>query len=556
MKKALLLLTVATACAYAGVVDNGFVSVDDIGYLALPYPLQQGLSLDFVGWALTTFEMSNWHPLTWISYAIDVSLFGASPVGVHVENVALHLGAALLLALALMELKLSRVAACMTAATLALHPIHVESVAWAAERKDVLSGLALAGMLLAWARYAARPRAATYAAALLACVLGLLAKPSFVSAPVVLLLVDLWPLGRHRTVAWRRLAVEKMPFAVLGVAVSGLTLLAQTDALRTALPLPLSARLANAIVALARYGEKLLIPTDLCAFYPFPPDGHPPGRIVWAIAVLAVVALWATRRARRGSLDVAVGVVAFVVMVFPMLGILQVGRQAMADRYAYLPSVLLTAGLFAALVEGASVRRLRASVVAFLVVAAAWCGLTRAQVRTWRTTEAMLDNTLAKTRDNVWALWVYADEDLGRGLPESARLHNEAALAIEPDNVSLLERQAQILVALGRAGEALVLTQALVERAPDRPKVARTHARVLAAVGAEAAAIESFQRAIFLGSTEAASCESDIGVLLMVAGRVDEARFHLELASAMAPERADLADRARRARLTAAPTAP
>jgi hypothetical protein len=279
----------ATLLVYAPVIQHELVGFDDGRYLER---VRDGLSLRGVGWAFTSLELSNWHPLTWLSLQLDVALFGTGPRGFHITNLILHLLTTAALFGALQSLTRRTWPSLVVAAAFALHPLHVESVAWMAERKDVLSGLFFALMLWAYARYAARETALRYAAVAVALSCGLMAKAMLVTAPAVLLLLDFWPLHRWREVGWRRCALEKVPLLVLCSGAAIVALIAQSH---TAMPdlhvLPLHARFSNAGLSYWAYLRDTVLPVHLAIYYPHPGAGVPllPGLLA-SLAILGVSA--------------------------------------------------------------------------------------------------------------------------------------------------------------------------------------------------------------------------------------------------------------------------
>jgi protein O-mannosyl-transferase len=353
-----LLLVLATLALYNPVVHHPFVNFDDDRYVTDNIHVQNGLHWSTVKWAFTTYDEANWHPLTWISHALDCQLYGLNPAGHHYTNVLLHSLNAALLFWILWSATGATWSSLMVAALFALHPINVESVAWVAERKSVLSMLFFLLALWSYERYADKPSVARYAgvAAMFAC--GLMAKPMVITLPFVLLLWDYWPLGRmsfangrssdDRKVPWQWLALEKLPLLLISAASSVVTVKAQRagDAIGSMVEYPLRARLGNAMVAYVRYIGKAFWPSRLSPIYPHPGNGLK----MWMVAAAAILLLAITGlviAARRRYL--VVGWLWFLGTLIPMIGLVQVGTQAMADRYAYLPFV----GLFIMVVWGA-----------------------------------------------------------------------------------------------------------------------------------------------------------------------------------------------------------
>jgi tetratricopeptide (TPR) repeat protein len=402
-----VLLALVTFAVYSRVTGHEFIVVDDPGYVGHPM-VAGGLTAEGVRWAFTESNSANWHPLTWLSHMLDAELF-ESDAGKHLlVNAGLHaLNAALALA-ALVALTRTRWASLLVAALFALHPQRVESVAWASERKDVLSATFFFLVLLLYARHARAPSAVRLAPVVLAMALGLMAKPMLVTLPFVLLLLDLWPLERFGRERAARLVLEKLPLLALSVASCALTVWAQGAgrALRSEEALSYGARLANAAVAWVAYLGQAVWPAGLSLFYPHPALVDPEGFDVLAApvlggALLLVLVLAAAVRARRSCPWVTVGVLWYLGMLVPVLGIVQVGGAARADRYTYLPIL----GILIALVWG--VRALvpapaarRGLVAAGLVLATAYAGATWRQVGLWRDTGTLLEHAVAVTERN------------------------------------------------------------------------------------------------------------------------------------------------------------
>jgi hypothetical protein len=324
-----------------------YVAYDDNVYVYLNPRVRQGLSFDGIGWALTALYI-NWHPLTWLSLMLDVQLFGMNPGRQHLVNVAFHIGSTILLLLGLTRLTRKPARCALVAAIFALHPLHVESVAWIAERKDVLSTFFELLTLLLYAGYAQKRTALRYSAVLLAFACSLMAKPMAVTFPFVLLLLDYWPLHRLTLPLSRaklgRLLWEKAPLLALSAGASVLTMIAQASS-GAVIPLarvPFAARLSNAVIAYVRYIEKAFWPAKLGVLYPLEPASvrNAAASLVILMVVSGIAIYWLRRRPY-----VLVGWLWYLGMLFPVIGLVQVGNQSMADRYMYLPLVGLSMAL-------------------------------------------------------------------------------------------------------------------------------------------------------------------------------------------------------------------
>ena len=350
-----LLLVVVVLIAYGTVWHFDFVNIDDDFYVTENAQIQQGLSLDSVLWAMTTIEEANWHPLTWLSHMMDVQLFGLNPGGHHLTNLLLHIANVLLLFGVLQQMTGAVWLSALVAALFALHPLNVESVAWVAQRKTVLSTMFWLLTVLAYVRYVKKPNWGRYLGMMGIFVLGLMAKPMLVTLPCVLLLLDYWPLkrlGKDSKEFWERLprlAAEKLPLLIPVAAISVVTLEAQSQAgaISTWEWLPLGTRVANAVAAYGLYLKKMLWPMDLAVFYPHPGNSLEVWPVALAALLLVILSLgvwWQGRRSRY----LVVGWFWYLGTLLPVSGLIQVGGQAMADRYAYVPLM----GLFIILVWG------------------------------------------------------------------------------------------------------------------------------------------------------------------------------------------------------------
>ncbi len=354
------LVTLALDARVAGFQLTFF---DDATYLTDNAQLRAGLSWDSVAWAFTTLHFGNWHPLTWLSWLLDVQLFGFDAGAFHLGNALLHAVNAGLLLLVLERLTGARWRSALAAALFALHPLHVEAVAWASERKELLAALFGLLALMAYARHAARPSASRFAVVALAFAASLASKAMWVTLPFLLLLLDIWPLQRwsgsplpvdpetpsrpRRTLG--ALVVEKLPLLALAAATAAVTLVAQRrGGAVSGLELGLGTRAGNALVAYARYLGKALWPADLSVFYPYPVDGWQAWQVAGAALLLATLSGLALRRGRTAPV-LLMGWCWFLGALVPVIGLVQVGGQSMADRYTYLPGI----GLWVAAAWGA-----------------------------------------------------------------------------------------------------------------------------------------------------------------------------------------------------------
>jgi hypothetical protein len=439
-----LLLTLA---AYSRAIHFDFTYYDDPDYVTNnPYVLG-GLTWDGLVWAFTSFHTANWSPLTWLSHMADCQMFGMRSGWHHATSVLLHTAAALLLFAAVKRLTGARWPSAFVAFVFALHPLHVESVAWVAERKDVLCAAFWFLGLFCYAGYVERPGAAPYLLVLAAFCLGLLAKPMIVTFPFVLLLLDVWPLRRLSIAAVR----EKIPFFVVALAGAVVTFLAQQagHAVRSLSAIPFGMRVANAVVAYAVYLARMFWPANLAVFYPYP--SHLPA---WQIAASGAVLTCVTAvaiRLRRSQPYLLVGWLWYLGTLVPVIGLLQVGLQASADRYTYVPMVGIAIMLAWGMADFLSAR-LRARPV-IVSAAAAVCSacfvLTFIQSRYWQNSETLFSHAIASTANNALAHNILAVCYLAQRRDQEAIAHLHEALRIEPDYGPA---HANLAVALRRTG--------------------------------------------------------------------------------------------------------
>jgi protein O-mannosyl-transferase len=343
------LLALVTLGVYGPTTKSHFIEFDDPAYITSNAHVQQGLTLHNIAWAFTSLDEANWHPLTWLSHMMDVQLFGLNPAGHHATSIVIHATNAAFLFLILAGATGCRWRSLLVAALFALHPLNVENVAWVAERKSLLCMFFSLATVAFYGRYTHAPNRKSYLCVAIAFALALMSKPMAVTLPVLLLLFDYWPLNRinpDNTPQYTALIREKIPLFIMSIASSIITIMAQHrgHAVSDLVHLPLSQRLANAAVATVTYARRTFWPNDLSYFYPHPGASLSIAAILTAIVILiAVTALVYRFRDHR---PLVVGWLMFLIALLPVIGILQVGMQAMADRYAYLPTI----GLFIAVV--------------------------------------------------------------------------------------------------------------------------------------------------------------------------------------------------------------
>ena len=529
-------LFLGTLLIYAPVVHDEFLGYDDLMYVHAPM-VERGLTTEGVRWAVGVGPgRFYFHPLAWMSHMLDVQLFDHNSAAHHFANVVYHAAAAVLLLVVLWRMTGAVWASAMTAALFAWHPLHVQSVAWVAERKDVLSGITFALALGAHTWYARRPRPARYGLLLLAAAAALASKPTLVTLPCVLLLLDYWPLRRRG--AWTTLVVEKLPLLAMAAAASVASYKIQVmdAAVRPADAMPLPVRLGNVFVSYLRYLYKTLVPVRLSIFYPY--QVWPVWQVAAAAAALAAVTLAVLWQARRRPY-LLVGWLWFGGMLVPTIGLIQAGSQAMADRYTYLS---LT-GLFIAACWAArewattAVRRAAAAWAGGIVLAACTAG-TVYQLSFWRDEFTLFTRALEVTGDDNWQAHGFVGRALAaRGDEVAAERHYRAALRRNPGYVEGYVNYANLLLRRGDYDGSIGLYQQALTRNPALSSARNNLGIALARKGDLPAAEASF-RAVVQADPGSADGETNLGGMLLREGRSGEAIPHLERALILQPDNA------------------
>ena len=577
------LLLLAVALVFGQTVRHEFVNFDDQVYVYENLHVQNGVTPQGLAWAFTTFDAANWHPLTWLSHLLDFQFYGLWAGGHHLTNVLLHAVSAIVLFLVLRQMTGRLWPSASVAAVFAIHPLHVESVAWVAERKDVLSGLFFVLTLAAYLGYVRRPFSMLRYLLVVVCfALGLLSKPMLVTLPLVLLLLDYWPLGRfgktgsgatdhvytvpgsagsegrrvkderrtenaattmvsgssssaQRTVeqagALRsglfRPILEKIPFLLLAAASCATTLMAQTSAMTTLEELPFVCRAANAVMSYVAYLGQSLCPTGLAVFYP-----HPQNALSWWILggclLLVSVSIVVVMR-RRTRPYLLVGWLWYLGLLVPVLGLVQVGNQARADRYMYLPLVgpsLALAWTTLEFVGNSFVRRWLCG-TACLLALVSLTGLSWQQVSIWHDTETLWTHALTSTSRNCLAHSNLALLLSGRGQAEEAIAHYQKALEIKPDNAEVHNNLAVNLAGRGQFDSAITHFQKALEIKPDYAEAHNNLALALAGCGQLEEAIAHYRKALEI-KPDFPEVHNNLAVALAGRGQVEEAIAHYQ----------------------------
>jgi tetratricopeptide (TPR) repeat protein len=553
----LVALAVLTLGIYAQVIGHQFIALDDAAYIKENPMVNRGVTRVGLVWAFTTFYATNWHPITWISHMIDCQFFGMNAGRHLLVNALIHTANTMLLFCLLLRTTRARWPSALVAALFALHPLHVESVAWASERKDTLSTFFGLLCLIAYTRYAKAPSTSRYAWVAITLALGLLAKPMLVTWPFVMLLLDYWPLGRlvdpmakerRRSASHREAATgiatlvrEKIPLFILVAASAVITFLAQSQggAVPTFTDAPIALRLSNALVSYAKYLLLTFWPNDLAIYYPFAWTGIPAWQIIGAALVLiGITAFCFSQRKIRPYL--IVGWLWFLGTLVPVIGLVQVGGQTMADRYFYIPSI----GLFIALVFGlADIARswrvaplLRAGMA--LVVLLIFATLTNAQIQRWHDSFTLFEHTLAVTPPNLRAENSLALALGASGRYDEAAAHFEKTLQIDPNFYDGLVGMGVTRALQGHIPEAIGYFRAAIRSQPNVPKAHVQLALALWKQNDDQAALEEMRRASQL-APEDAGIRADLGLALELAGRIPEAIEQLHEALRMNPNSAE-----------------
>ncbi|QYM80324.1 tetratricopeptide repeat protein [Horticoccus luteus] len=565
-------LLIGTLLLFARAWRHDFVNYDDPDYVTKNVHVQAGLTAESVRWAFATSDVSYWHPLTWLSHMADWQLYGDHPHGHHATSILIHAINAVLVFLVFRRLTGATWASALCAAVFAWHPLRAESVAWVAERKDVLSGFFALATLWAYAVFAQRRRDAAagawwfYGAALALFAGGLMSKPMLVTLPAVLLILDWWPLARVTKKRWVALLAEKVPFGVLSLAVSAITIHAQRAVGTLSEVLPPGARLANAVVAVARYVGKFFWPFDLAVLYPHP-GFWPAGRVALAVLFFVAVtgiALWQMRRRPW----VLAGWLFFLVSLLPASGVVQVGIQSMADRYTYLTMIGIAVAVIWTVREWVTSRG--AAVTLATVVLVMLAARTWNQLAVWRDSLALFDHTLkvapagnylaynnrglalfaagrvdealSDYRESlaINPTWMEANNNLGytlaqTGHPAEAIPYYRKALAAKPDQPEVQNNLANALSDVGQLDEAVRLYEAVLARQPDHVNALNGLGVTLAMQGHLPEAVAKFEAALRV-DPNSGSAHSNLGNAFAILGRRDEAIASYQRALAVRPD--------------------
>jgi len=450
-----------------------FVNFDDATYVYRNPVVIRGIAVPGIKWAFTHVVAANWHPLTMLSHMLDCSFYGVTPGGHHFTNVLLHTAAAILLFLVFWSMTTSLWRSAFVAAVFAVHPLHVESVAWIAERKDVLSGVFFMLTIGMYVQYARRPGVLGYVGILVCFALGLMAKPMLVTLPFVLLLLDYWPLNRLARSTISRLLVEKIPLFLLTITACVETVLSQHQSINLIEGVSLGARVANAFVAVMIYVGQTFWPTDLAVFYPHPENNIPIWQTTLGIAFFTASTV-ACLVFRKKAPYFLTGWLWYVGMLVPVIGIVQVGVQAHADRYMYLPQIGLSLALVWAIADVSAQWSYRQLISGAIATAALVPLMWSAWMQTsyWRDSESLWEHTVAVTRDNEMAREHLSDAYLDKGRLDDAVAQARQALAVQPESADAHATLGAALARKGELDEAIVHLHSALQ---SNPKLLRAH---------------------------------------------------------------------------------
>jgi tetratricopeptide (TPR) repeat protein len=535
-------LLLAVALVFGQTIGHEFVNYDDNRYVYENPVVQKGLTLEGFRWALTYGEIGHWHPLTWFSHMLDCQLYGLHAGGHHLTNVLLHAAASILLFLVLWRMTGFLWRSAFVAAVFAVHPLRAESVAWVAERKDVLSGLFFMLTIGAYVRYVRRPTSMVrYATVVLLFALGLLSKNMLVTLPFVLLLLDYWPLNRVSGFTpriWLQMVAEKWPLFALAAASCVITFLVPEE-VSTGGKLSLTLRMENALVSYVVYLRQMIYPSGLACLYPNPTDHLPFWQVAGALGLLTAVS-WAIFAFRRKHPYLVVGWLWYLGMMIPVIGIVQISYYAHADRYTYLPQI----GLWIAVTWGVGQltvfwrHRYWVFGVASTLVLLFLMGIAWRQTSYWRNSEMLWIRALACTAHNNIAHNNLGNTLADRGQVDAAIAHYRKALEIKPDDAVAYYNLGTVLKGRGQVDAAIAHYQKALEIKPDYAEAHNNLGNILKGIGQVDAAIAHYQSALKIKPDDA-EAHNNLGVALADRGQIDTAIVHFQRVLEIKPDFAE-----------------
>ena len=539
-----IFLAVSTFAVYSQVQDHEFINYDDDKYVTNNGYVKAGFPRDSVGWALTTSYNSNWHPMTWLSHMLDAQLFGPNSKGHHLTNLLFHIANVLLLFLVLLRMTGALWQSGFVAALFALHPLNVESVAWVAERKNVLSTFFWLLTMWAYIRYAQKTNLKRYGLVILFFAMGLMSKPMLVTLPFVLLLLDYWPLRRlqsDRRTAISRLVYEKIPLLVLvaGSVVTTLTVQKMGGALGSLNAFPIQERVINALVSYWLYLQKMIWPGGLAIFYAHPENTLSVWKGLPTAALLALITTAAIRLARRAPYF-AVGWFWYLGTLIPVIQLVQTGSIAMADRYAYVPLIGIFIIIAWGLPELLAKWRLRSRILT--IAAGIWIStlmlMTWNQVSHWKNSITIFSHAIEVT-DIKYPDFLLAHNNLANALLAEGRTgkaisHYKMAINLMPDYAVNHSHLANALFAEQKTEEAISHFKMAIELMPDYAIAHNNLGTVLLAEQKTEEAISHYKTAVKL-LPDYATAHYNLGFALMKEKKTGEAIFHFKMAIQLEP---------------------
>ncbi len=514
---------------YLQTINFTFINYDDDAYVTANPMVTGGLTVQSLQWAFTSLERFYWHPLTWVSHLTDVSLFGVDPGPMHAVNMLLHFLSSCLLLIVLTRLTGASRRSLAVTLLFAVHPLRVESVAWIAERKDVLSGFLIIATLWAYERYIRQPSSTRYASTYALFLLALAAKPAAVIVPFLLMILDFWPLQRFAL-------KEKIPFFAMSAMVAGLTITGaeRMGALHMLGPVPLTARIANAFWSVGTYVGKTILPFNLAALYPYPEDL--PFAPLMAVALGAITVFAVLQRKRRPW--ILAGWLWFVIALAPTLGFIQAGVQARADRFTYLAHIGLLIGFVWTAYEFLPTRAHTGVLTAVVIV---FTYLSYVQTSTWKNSETVFAHAIAHTSTNWLAEYKYGLALSERGANADAVVHLRRAVDANASDPYSRLQLGRVAAAEGRFAEAADWFAQTVRVKPDYGDAHYSLGTMFVALGREGEALAAFERSIQSGLAPEwkAKAHLSAGIALARSGRIVDAQRHFRAALSIQPDFAE-----------------
>ena len=540
-----LFLVAATLAVYWQITNHEFINYDDETYITKNLNVQTGLTFESIKWAFTSFHAGNWHPVTWLSHMLDIELYGLNPMGHHWTNLQFHIANTLLLFFILQQMTGALWKSAFVAALFALHPLHVESVAWISERKDVLSTFFWILSMWAYVRYLRHPDKKRYFLLIFFFIIGLMTKPMLVTLPFALVLLDFWPLSRFQTKdkynfsfkTIRSLVLEKLPLFVFSAASCIVTFFAQQEggAIKSLDAFPLTLRIGNALFAYLSYLGKTIWPQNLALIYPYPEVS-----IFWQIILslpLMICISVLVIKLSRGFPYLAFGWLWYFGTLIPVIGLVQVGSQSMADRYTYIPLI----GIFIILAWGAAdisarwqLRRillLLFSISALVLISVS----TWLQIHYWKNSMVLLERTLNVTHNNSMAHYVFGDELDRQGKIDKAVLEYNKALHIRPEFARAHNALGAAFLRDGKLREAIYHFNEAVDIDSNYTKAHNNLAIALLTKGKFEEAVFHYKKALKINPKDEYT-RKNLANLLLNQRSIDEALLHYNKVLLFNPE--------------------